>query len=102
MRNENVRYGDNNRDCGNNYNFDQCNISMSDEKRQVLEWTSPFASRKRHQAVRNSRVKEVGGWLLRNRDFATWRTSESQRAKPVLFCYGHPGAGKTFIRYEPP
>ena len=96
MHNSNITY-DNSRDCGNT-----TNISISDEKRQVLEWISPVASRERHQAVRISRVREVGDWLLCNRTFSTWRMSEDKRAKPVLFCYGHPGAGKTYIRYEPP
>ena len=102
--NSGITYGDNNRNCGNTTNsynrFNQCNISIPDEKRQILEWISPFASRERHQAVRDSRVEKVGDWLLFNPSFSTWRTSEDRTAKPVLFCYGHPGAGKTYIRYE--
>jgi len=102
-----ITYGNNNENCGhtiNSYNnqYNQCNISISDEKRHVLEWLSPFASRQRHQAVRDSRVDKVGDWLLCNKSFSTWRTSEDRAAKPVLFCYGHPGAGKTYIRYEFP
>jgi len=93
------------RGCGNTINshnqFHGCNISISDEKSQILEWISPFSSRERHQAVRNSRVEKVGDWLLYNPGFSTWRTTENRMAKPVLFCYGHPGAGKTYIRYEP-
>ena len=102
VHNSGITYGNNNRDCGNTTNneFNQCNISIPDEKRQVLEWISPFASRERHQAVRDSRVEKVGDWLLCNLRFSTWRTSEDGKAKPVLFCYGHPGAGKTYIRYE--
>ena len=102
-----VTYGDSNRNCGNtidSYNniaFNRCNISIPDEKRQVLEWLSPLASRERHQAVRDSRVEGVGDWLLRNQRFSTWRALEDQK-KPVLFCYGYPGAGKTYIRYGPP
>ena len=101
MQNRDVRYGNNNRDCGNSYNFDQCNISIPDEKRQVLEWISPLASRERHQAVRDTRVEEVGDWLLSSQSFSTWYTSKNRTVKPVLFCYGHPGVGKTYIRYEP-
>ena len=63
------RYGNNNRNCGNtidsyNNEFNHCNISIPDERRQILEWISPFASRERHQAVRDSRVEKVGDWLL--------------------------------------
>ena len=102
VNNSGITYGNNNHDCGNTNNFNGCNISISDEKRQVLEWISLLASRERHQAVRDSRVGGVGDWLLRDRKFSIWRTLEGRTAKPVLFCYGHPGAGKTYIRYEPP
>ena len=105
--NSGTMYGDNNRNCGNtigSYNniaFSKCNISIPDEKRQVLEWLSPLASRERHQAVRDSRVEGVGDWLLRNQSFSTWRVSED-RMKSILFCYGYPGVGKTYIRYGSP
>ena len=104
MHNSDITYGDNNNNCGNSNNieFNQCNISISDEKRQVLEWLSPLASRERHQAVRDRRVERVGDWLLGDSRFSKWRTSQDPTAKPVLFCYGHPGAGKTYIRYKPP
>ena len=97
-----ITYGNNNYYCGNTTSYNQCNISMPNEKRQILEWISPFASRERHQAVRDSRMEKVGDWLLSNNGFSTWRKTENRTAKPVLFCYGHPGAGKTYIRYEPP
>ena len=104
VHNSGVTYGNNNRDCGNTTNsyneFNQCNISIPDEKRQILEWISPFASRERHQAVRDSRVERVGDWLLRKEIFSAWRKSEHWMVDPILFCYGHPGAGKTYIRYE--
>ena len=100
--NSRITYGNNNRYCGNTTSYNQCNISIPDEKRQILEWISPFASRERHQAVRDSRVEKVGDWLFCNKSFSTWRTSGDRTAKPVLFCYGHPGAGKTYIRYKPP
>jgi len=59
------RYGSNNRNCGNTIDsykneFNHCNISIPDEKHQILEWISPFASRERHQAIRDSRVGKVG------------------------------------------
>ena len=103
VHNSGITYGNNNRNCGNSNNieFNQCNISIPDEKRQILEWISPFASRERHQAVRDSRVEKVGDWLLCKQSFSAWRTLEDRTARPVLFCYGHPGAGKTYIRYEP-
>jgi len=97
-------YGSNNRDSGNtnNIEYNQCNFSTLDEKRPILEWISPFASRERHQVVRNSRVEKVGDWLLCHESFSTWRTSDDRTAKPVLFCHGNPGVGKTYITYGPP
>ena len=94
-----------NNNCGNvmesnNNVWNNCNISISDEKRQVLEWLSPLASRERHQAVRDSRADGVGDWLLHTREFSTWRTLEAGPARPVLLCYGDPGVGKTYMRYE--
>ena len=104
VHNSGITYGNNNRNCGNSNNieYNHCNISVPDEKRQILEWISPFASRERHQSIRDSRVEKVGDWLLCNESFSTWRTSGDRTAKPVLFCHGNPGAGKTYIRYEPP
>ena len=95
-----------NNNCGNatdSYNnvWNNCNISVLDEKRQILEWLSPLASRERHQAVRDSRADGVGDWLLHTREFSTWRTLENRAAQSVLLCYGDPGVGKTYMRYEP-
>ena len=102
VNNSDIKYGDNNRNCGNSNNFNRCYISIPDEKRQLLEWLSPLASRERHRDVCGKRVEGVGDWPLRDQRFSTWRTSEDRTAEPVLFCYGHPGAGKTYIRYETP
>ena len=71
---------------------------MSDEKRQILEWLSPMAPRGRHQAVREARMEGVGNWLLRTNEFENWHTSEDETVDPVLFYYGDPGVGKTYIR----
>ena len=102
VKNSGVIY--NSRDSGNTINsynnnkFNACNISISDERRQVLEWTPQLASWERHQAVRDARVEGVGDWLLRDRSFSAQSISEDRTAKPALFYYGHPGAGKTYVR----
>ena len=70
----------------------------SDDKRQILEWLSPLAPRERHQAVRERRVDGVGERLLQTKQFEKWHTSEDQAVHPVLFCYGDPGVGKTYLR----
>ena len=73
-------------------------ISVGDEKHQILEWLSPLAPQGQHRAVSEGRMDGVGEWLLRTREFEKWHTSEDQAVNPVLFCYGDPGAGKTYLR----
>jgi len=72
-------------------------ISVSDEKRQILEWLSPMAPRGRHQAVREGRVDGVGSRILRSKEFAKWH-GDDRGVNPVLFYYGDPGVGKTYLR----
>ena len=73
-------------------------ISVSDEKRQILEWLSPLAPRERHQAVREGRVDGVGSWHFRTNEFEKWHRSDDRVDNPVLFGYGDPGVGKTYLR----
>ena len=92
-----------NKNVGNvtdSYNnvWNNCEISVSDEKRQILEWLSPMAPRERHQAVREGRADGVGNWLLHTSGFEKWRTGASQDVNPILFYYGDPGVGKTYLR----
>jgi len=75
-----------------------CEISAPDEKRQILEWLSPLAPRARHQAIGEGRINRLGDWLLRTNEFEKWHTGEDQAVHPVLFCYGDPGVGKTYLR----
>ena len=93
-----------NKNVGNvtdSYNnvWNNCDILASDEKRQILEWLSPMAPRERHQAVREGRVDGVGNWFLRTNEFEKWHTSEDLTANPMLFRYGDPGVGKTYLRF---
>ena len=79
--------------------WNNCQVLVRDEKRQILEWLSPLAPRERHHAVSEGRVEGVGDWLLRTNEFEKWSRSEDQAVHPVLFCYGDPGVGKTYLRY---
>jgi len=90
--------------CGNvtgSYNkvWKNCDISIADEKRAVLEWLSPLEPRERHQAIGMDRMPGVGDWLLDTNEFRQWNQGGDGTAKPVLFCYGNPGVGKTYLRY---
>ena len=93
-----------NSNCGNitdSYKnvWNNCDISVADEKRAVLEWLSPLEPRERHQAIGMGRVAGVGDWFLHTEEFTQWIQSGDGTAKPVLFCYGDPGVGKTYLRY---
>ena len=73
---------------------------MADERSQILTWLSPQEPRFRHKDIQESRVKNVGGWVLQTEEFRSWcaRSGGNGSNEPVLFCYGDPGVGKTFIR----
>ena len=87
----------------NNNSFNvQNNYSVADDRSQLLAWLSPLEPRLRHQDIRERRVGDVGEWLMQTEEFRTWHDcrGEGEGDKAVLFCYGAPGVGKTFIRYD--
>jgi len=45
--------------------------------------------------VRADRFESVGSWFLETNEFRGW-TSGGGGADKAVFCYGNPGAGKTF------
>ena len=84
----------------NSFNPVTNNFTIADERSQILTWLSPLEPRLRHEDILDRRVENVGEWLLQTEEFINWcassRGGESDNA--VLFCYGDPGVGKTFIR----
>ena len=76
------------------------NFTVADDRPNILAWLSPLDPRLRHQDIRDRRVETVGEWLLQKVEFKSWcagsEGGKSDRA--VLFCYGDPGVGKTYIR----
>ena len=85
----------------NSFNtWNNCERSITDRRRHILEWLSPLAPRKRHQDVRASQLEGVGNWILQTEELVNWHTGEDGVVSPVLFCYGDPGAGKTHFRYD--
>ena len=73
------------------------NLTVADDRSNILAWLSPLEPRLRHQDIQDRRVENVGEWLLETEEFRSWHAgSESDNA--VLFCYGDPGVGKTYIR----
>jgi len=75
------------------------NLTVPDDRPNILAWLSPLDPRLRHQDIRDRRVENIGEWLLQTEEFRSWYTGseggESDNA--FLFCYGDPGVGKTFI-----
>jgi len=76
------------------------NNYVVDGRSELLTWLSPLEPRLRHQDIQERRVENVGEWLLQTEEFRSWHdwSGESEGDKAVLFCYGGPGVGKTFIR----
>ena len=68
------------------------------EVRQILQWLSPLEPQQRHQGVRIDRLDGVGNWVLETTEFRRWSDNEDGCVEPVLFCYGNPGVGKTYLR----
>jgi len=80
--------------------LNNCEISIANEKHVLLEWLSPLEPRERHQAIGVGRVARVGEWLLLTSEFTRWNENRDGTVSPVLLCYGDPGVGKTYLRYE--
>jgi len=94
-----------NRECPNNTNAlstinGSNNFTITNDRSNLLTWLSPLDAKLRHEGIRDHRVETVGQWLLRTQEYRRWYkgSGESESDKPVLFCYGNPGVGKTFIR----
>ena len=82
----------------NSNNIVNVNKVIADENPEIMQWLSPLDPRRRHQDVRIDRLDGVGNWLLETNEFREWRSSEGRADKAVLFCYGDPGVGKTYLR----
>ena len=82
------------------FNTTNINPTVADDRPHILAWLSPLDPRLRHQDIRDRRVGNVGEWILQTEEFRSWYAG-SDGGKPdnaVLFLYGGPGVGKTYIR----
>ena len=81
------------------YNNVLNNCTITDGRSQLLTWLSPLEPRLQHQDIRDRRVKDVGEWLLQTEKFRSWCADSGggESDDAVLFCYGNPGVGKTYI-----
>ena len=76
------------------------NFDGTDDQPNILTWLSPLDPKLRHQDIRDRRVKDIGEWVLQTEEFRRWytRSERGESNNAVLFCYGGPGTGKTYIR----
>ena len=94
-------FGNENVNCNNvtnSNNIFNVNKIIADENPEMMQWLSPLDPRGRHQDVRTDRLDGVGNWLLETNEFREWRSKEGGAENAVLFCYGDPGVGKTYLR----
>ena len=84
--------------------FNTVNVSniiiAGDDRPNILAWLSPLDPKSRHQDIQDRRVENIGEWLLQTGEFRSWHacSGRSESKNEVLFCYGDPGVGKTYIR----
>ena len=74
--------------------------TVADDLSSLQTWLSPLDPGLRHWGIQERRVNDVGDWLMETKEFRRWcrLDGEGEGDKAVLFCYGNPGVGKTFIR----
>ena len=90
-----------NKNCFNTTNYVWNSYGVADDRSQLLNWLSPLEPKLRHRDIQERRVDNVGEWLIQTEEFRNWSngSGEGEGGNAVLFCYGDPGVGKTFIRY---
>ena len=76
------------------------NFPVAEYRSNILAWLSPLDAKSRHQDIQDRRVENIGEWLLQTKEFRSWHAGNggNESDKAVLYCYGDPGVGKTFIR----
>jgi len=83
----------------NSFNTIVNGVSSADSKAEILEWLSTREPRAQHAKIRARRVGGVGGWLFRTEEYQNWLGGihGGEPNNSVLFCYGDPWVGKTYI-----
>ena len=98
------QYTGNNRKFSNNTNaFNVWNNStFANDRSRLLALLSSMEPGLKHSEVRERRINDVGEWLTQTKEFRRWcglvGEGGGEGDNAVLFCYGDPGVGKTFIR----
>ena len=101
FNNNSNSFNTNTNSFNNNNSFNTVNhFGSADERAEILAWLSPVEPRVRHDGIRVHRVEDVGDWLLLTEEYRSWfdYNRDGEPNNSALFCYGDPGAGKTYIR----
>jgi len=79
-------------------------FTAADDEPKILAWLSSLDPQVRHQDICSQRVDNIGNWLLETKEFRDWYNGSDREGSDhaALFCYGDPGAGKSYIRYARP
>ena len=93
-------YSDNVNSFNTTHSFFNTTFSNAWNRSDILAWLSSLEPRLRHNDIRKRLVENVGEWVLQTEEFKSWYagSGRSDSDRGVLFCYGDPGVGKTFIR----
>jgi len=93
-------FSDNIHSFNTNYSVSVYNVTVADDRSNILAWLSPLDPKSRHQDIQERRIENIGEWLLETEEFRSWCAGSGgdETDKGVLFCYGNPGVGKTYIR----
>ena len=75
------------------------NTTAPDERPEILAWLSPLEPRVRHRDIGARRIDSIGAWLLQTKEFKCWKNGSRENGayRPILFCDGNPGVGKSHI-----
>lgn len=68
-------------------------ISMTEERRKILDWIQPYDPHQNHEMSLRLRHPGTGLWLIESNEFKSWLRCPSAK----VWCYGIPGAGKTVL-----
>ena len=68
-------------------------ITVSTERRKVLDWIQPYDPQQNHSMNLHFRHPGTGLWLIESDEFRAWLSCSRGR----LWYYGIPGAGKTVL-----
>ena len=84
----------------NSLNTTVNNFTLADNRSNILAWLSPLSPKLRHRDIQDHRVENLGEWVIQTEEFRNWHAGSGGDGSDnaVLFCYGDPGVGKTFIR----